>query len=181
MKKSKKIWLCIAGILLIALGVLCIMKPTFILVSTTWVLGLVTVLIGLSKLIFTFRTQAYVPYSGSRMLSGLIDIFFGFFILGHMFGVAMTIPVLFSIWVIIQGISVAVQSFDYRKCGFSGWWMILILGICGAVLGFFGMRNLDVAAATLSSLIGIAIIILGVANILALFGVSRFEIMVKEN
>lgn len=112
------------------------------------------------------------------MLSALIDIFFGFFILSHQLGIAISLPVLFAIWVIIQGISVAVQSFDYKKAGFSIWWVILILGFCGAILGFFGLKNLDITAATLSGLIGIAIII-GLAHIFAVIGVSRIEKVVK--
>ena len=82
---------------------------------------------------------------------------------------------LFAIWVIIEGISIAVQSFDYKKFGFSQWWLILILGICATLLGIFGMQNLHVTAATLSGLIGIALIVAGLANFFAVIGVSRVE------
>ena len=179
MKTSKKIWLCISGILLIALGVYCFTNPNLTLLSAAWILGIGILLVGIVKMAFSFRTQAFLPYSGTRMLSALIDILFGCFILFHLFGTAVSLPVLFSIWVIIQGISVTVQSFDYKKCGFSNWWVILILGICGIILGFFGMKHLDIAAATLSGLIGIALIILGVAHVIALIGVSHIEKAIK--
>lgn len=180
MKTGKKIWLCILGLLLIALGIFCIANPNVTLLSTARILGFGTLFLGIIKMIFTFRTQAIIPFSGSRMLSALIDIFFGCFILCHLFGTAISLPVLFAIWVIIQGISVAVQSFDYKKAGFSSWWIILILGICGAILGFFGLKNLDITAATLSGLIGIAIIILGLAHIFAVIGVGRIEKAIKD-
>jgi len=48
------------------------------------------------------------------------------------------------------------------------------------VLGFIGLRHLDVTAMTLSTLIGLAIIFLGLAYILAVAGVNRFEKEVKE-
>ena len=82
---------------------------------------------------------------------------------------------LFAIWVIIEGISIAVQSFDYKKFGFSQWWLILILGICATLLGIFGMQNLHVTAATLSGLIGVALILAGLANFFAVIAVSRIE------
>ena len=109
------------------------------------------------------------------MLSALLDIFFGCFFLFNILGTAVSLPVVFAIWVMIQGIVIAVQSFDYKKVGFPYWWALLILGVAGAVLGFFGLRNLDVAAVTLSTLIGIAIIANGLAYICAVAGVNRFE------
>ena len=175
MKTSKKIWLCIAGILLIALGVYCIANPNITLVTVAWVLGFLTLFTGISKLVFTFRTQAFMPNSGSRMLIALVDIFFGLFFLYHILGTAVSLPFVFAIWVIIEGISVFVTSFDYKKSGFPYWWALMLLGIVGAVLGFFGLKNLGLTAATLSSLIGIAVILFGLAHILAVMGVNRIE------
>ena len=180
MKKSTKIWLCIAGTLLIILGVLCIAKPGITLISAAWVLGCLTLLAGLSKLVFTLNTQAFLPNSGTRMLSALLDIFFGCFFLFNILGTAVSLPVVFAIWVMIEGIVIAVQSFDYKKAGFPYWWCFLLLGICGACLGVLGLRNLDITALTLSSLIGVGLIANGLAYILAVAGVNRFEKKVKE-
>ena len=175
MKTSTKIWLCVAGVLLVILGILCIAKPDITLVSAAWVLGCLTLFAGCAKLIFTLRTQAFMPNSGTRMLSALLDIFFGCFFLFNLLGTAVSLPVVFTIWVMIQGVVIAVQSFDYKKVGFPYWWALLILGVSGAVLGFFGLRNLDIAAVTLSTLIGIAIIANGLAYICAVAGVNHFE------
>ena len=180
MKTSKKIWLCISGILLIVLGVICIMRPDITLLSTAWILGLLTLFSGIFRMVFTFRTQAFMPNSASRILMALLEIFFGFFILFNIFGAAISLPVMFACWVIIEGISAAVQSFDYKKLGFPSWWAILILGIIGAVIGFFGLKNLDATAKTLSVLIGVSIIISGLAHIVAVAGVNRVEKTIKE-
>ena len=69
MKKSTKIWLAVAGILLIALGVVCICRPAATLFTTAWLIGCFTLFAGIAQLVFTFRTQAFLPNSGSRMLS----------------------------------------------------------------------------------------------------------------
>jgi len=175
MKTSTKIWLCIAGLLLIILGVVCIAKPDITMVSAAWMLGCLTLIAGVAKMVFTIKTQAFLPNSGTRMLSALLDIFFGCFFLFNILGTAVSIPVVFAIWVMIEGIVIAVQSFDYKKVGFPQWWVLLILGVCGAVLGFFGLRNLDVTAGVLSTIIGLGIIANGLAYILAVVGVNRFE------
>ena len=49
--KSTKIWLAIAGILLVVLGIFCIAKPTATLFTTAWLIGLLTLfaLMGINK------------------------------------------------------------------------------------------------------------------------------------
>ena len=175
MKTSTKIWLCIAGLLLIVLGVLCLCKPDITLLSAAWILGCLTLFAGIAKLVFTIKTQGFLPNSGTRMLSALLDIFFGCFFLCNLLGTAVALPVVFAIWVMLQGVIIAVQSFDYKKVGFPQWWVLLILGVAGAVLGFVGLKHLNITAMTLSTLIGLAIILCGLAYILAVVGVNRFE------
>jgi uncharacterized membrane protein HdeD (DUF308 family) len=53
------------------------------------------------------------------------------------------------------------------------------LAIAGVALGIAGLRNPVAAARTLSTLISFGIISLGVAYIMALFGINRFEKIVK--
>ena len=180
MKNGKKIWLCITGILLIALGVYLIINPNITLVSAAYVLGFLTLATGIFKLVFTFRTQAFMPNSGTRMLSALLDIFFGCFFLFNLLGTAASLPFVFAIWVIIEGVSVIVASFDDKKVGFPYWWALLLLGIVGVVLGILGLKNMEATAVTLSTLISISVILFGLAHILAVAGVNRFEKTVKD-
>lgn len=175
MKTSTKLWLCIAGILLIALGVVCICKPANTLFAAAWLIGFFTLTAGITKLIFTFRTQLFLPNSGTRMLSSILDIIIGLIFLGNNLFVALSLPVVFAVWVMVEGIIIAVDSFDFKRFGFPMWWCLLLLGIAGAVLGCLGLRNPDVSARTLSTLIGIAVILSGAAYLVAVTGVNRFE------
>ena len=180
MKTSTKIWLAVAGVLLVALGVVCICKPASTLFTAAWLIGCFTLFAGIAKLVFTFKTQAFLPNSGSRMLSGLLQVIIGIIFLGNNIFVAFSLPVIFAMWVLIEGVLIAVQSFDYKQVGFPSWWVILLLGIAGAVLGVLGLKNPDVTAATLSTLFGIGIIALGAAYLFALCGINKFEKRVDE-
>jgi len=176
MKKSTKIWLVISGILLIILGVFCIAKPGNTLVASAWLLGCFTLISGISKLIFTFKTQRFMPNSGSRMLSAILQIFIGCFFLFDLLDTAVAIPVVFSLWIMFEGITIAIQSFDYKKVGFGQWWAMLILGIVGAILGMYGMINPVFSGTVLSTLIGLGIIAFGVAYLMGFVGIKKFEI-----
>ena len=180
MKKSTKIWLVIAGVLLIALGVYCIIKPASTLFSAAWLIGLLTLFAGCSKLVFTFKTQAFLPNSATRVLSAILEILVGIFFLCNNLFLAMSLPIVFVMWVLIDSVIIAINSFDYKRVGFPYWWVLLILGICGIVLSVLGLKNPDVSASTLALLIGIGIITVGVSNICAVAGINKFENVLKQ-
>lgn len=178
-KTSTKVWLAIAGILLMVLGIVCIANPAATLFSTAWMIGCFTLFSGIAQLIFTCKTQAFLPNSGTRMLSSILQIVLGFIFLAHNLFVTVSLPVVFAVWVLVEGIIIAVQSFDFRQAGFSAWWGVLLLGIAGAILGFFGLKNPDIAGTALSWLIGLAIIAMGASYLVALGGLNHIEKHIK--
>ena len=180
MSKGTKIWLAIAGILLVALGVTCICKPAQTLFATAWMIGCFTLCAGISKLIFTFKTQAFLPNSASRILSAILLIILGIIFLANNLFVGMSLPIIFAMWGVFEGVAIIVQSSDYKHFGFPYWWVLCLLGLCGAVLGVLGLRNPDVSARTLSTLIGLGIVAMGAAYLFALLGINKFEKALKR-
>lgn len=180
MSKASKIWLGIAGCLLVILGIICITRPAGTLFATAWLIGCFTLFSGMFKLIFTFRTERFLPNSGSRMLSAILQILLGIFFLAFSGALAASLPIIFAIWVMVEGIIIAVQSFDYKRVGFPYWWVMLLLGIGAVILSIFFVRNPVDSAVTLSTLIGIGIIALGVSYLVALVGIKKFEKQVES-
>lgn len=180
MKKKSRIWLVITGVLFIVLGVVCICNPAETLFSMAWLIGCFTLFAGISKLAFGLRTQNFLPNSGTQVLMGVVDIMFGVFFLANSIFVAASLPFLFAFWIIFEGISLFISSFDYKKMGFKGWWGIMLFGIAGAVLGFFALKYPEASGTTLSSLFGCALIVNGVSHLVAFFGIKRVENTFKE-
>ena len=180
MKKSIKIWLAVTGILLLVLGVICICNPAETLFASAWMIGALTLASGIFGLAFTLETQAFIPNSGTRMLSSLLQLFLGMFFLFHNVALTASLPIVFAFWLMIEGVILAITAFDYRKAGFGGWWFICLLGIGAVVLGYFGLKNPITTGKTLSWLIGIGIILSGCARIIGLIGISKFEKLLKE-
>ncbi|MBP5497732.1 MAG: DUF308 domain-containing protein [Bacteroidales bacterium] len=175
MDKSTKIWLVISGILLVALGILCIAKPAATLFATAWLIGCFTLFSGISKLVFTFRTERFLPNSGTRMLSSLLQILIGILFLCNNIFVAISIPIVFALWVLVEGVIIFIESFDFKKVGFGYWWLLMILGILVAALGVLGLYNVEVTGNIVAILIGVGIIVMGVAYLLAYSGIHKFE------
>ena len=180
MRNSTKILIAVSGILFIILGIFCIAKPGAALFSMAWLLGLITLISGVAELIMVLNAQRFIPNSGTRVLSAIFQIVVGCLLLGYKWLVTISLPVIFAIFVLVEGIVIAVKAFDYKQVDFKYWWCILILGIAGAVLGFLGLRNPDVAGKTLSILVGIGVIAEGISYLVTLSGINRFEKRVKD-
>jgi len=175
MVKSTKIWLIISGILLLALGIMCIANPEATLFATAWLIGCFTLFSGISRLVFTFRTERFLPNSGTRMISAILQILIGIIFLCNNLFVAISIPIVCAMWVIIEGVIIFIQSFDFKKVGFSKWWFLMILGIATAALGVLGMYHLEATGYIVAILIGIAIVSIGVAYLVAFTGIHKFD------
>lgn len=173
--KKTKLWLAITGILMVILGILCIVYPTATLFTLAWMIGLFTLCTGISKFIFAIQTRNILPNSGVRILSGVLQILIGILFLCNTFFVGLSLVIVFAMWVLFESVLVAVQSFDYKKAGYSGWWFMLLLGIAGVVLGIIGLRNPVVSADAISLLIGFAVISIGAAHLSGYFGIKKFE------
>lgn len=173
--KKTKIWLAVTGVLLVILGILCIVYPTATLFTLAWMIGLFTLCTGISKFIFAIQTSDMLPNSGVRILSGLLQILIGILFLCNTFLVGLSLAIVFAMWVLFESVLIAVQSFDYKKVGYNGWWTMLLFGIAGVILGIAGLYNPDLSADWLSILIGIAIIIIGIAHFFGFAGIKKFE------
>ncbi len=180
MRNSTKILIAVSGVMFIILGILCIAKPGPALFSIAWLLGLITLISGIAELIMVLNAQRFIPNSGTRVLSAIFQIVVGCLLLGHKWLVTISLPVIFAIFVLVEGIVIAVKAFDYKQVDFKYWWCLLILGVAGAVLGFLGLRNPDVAGKTLSILVGIGAIAEGISFLVTLSGINRFEKRVKD-
>lgn len=175
MKTSNKIWLAVSGILLIILGIMCICNPFATMRAAAWIIGFSILTAGICKLIFALRTQSFLPNSASRVISSILLIILGILFLSNIFFVSLSLPILLSVWILVESIIITIQSFDYKKGGLTYWWVISLLGTGGILLGISCLRDPSVSTALLSLLAGISLILMGVAYLVGFSGVSRIE------
>lgn len=181
MKKSIKTLLAITGSLLVVLGIVCICYPAETLTSLAWIIGLLTLCSGIFSFVFSLKAQHFIPNAGTMMLRSILMLIIAVFFLSHNSALTAAIPLACAFWIVFEGTSFAIQSFDFKKAGFPHWWLMLLLGLCGICLGFFAFRQPVATGMTISILIGLGIISNGINRFVALFGISRFEKALEEH
>ena len=169
---------------MVLLGVLCLFRPGAALVSSVWVLGIILLITGISTMAFSLRTQVIMPNSASSMLSGIVQILMGCLFLFNPVVTAASLPLILAIWIVFESISLAIRSFDFKKVGFSSWWLMLLLGILGVVLGFVAIYHLpeytEGTSKVMGVFVGLAIIVAGLVRLVALTGIRKFEKRINE-
>ena len=182
MKKvtSTKIYLMVTALLLIVLGGLFLFRPAQGILEVAWLAGVLLLISGCCSLFFSLRSQAIMPNAGSTTLMSILQIILGFMFLVNRSLTVATLILMFSMWIIVEGIQLAVLSFDYKKYGMKQWWLMLILGICSVVLGFFALLHPDISGITISILVGLAIISNGIVRLVAFSGISRVQHRVED-
>ena len=181
MLPSRKIYMGNTGAALVALGIICLCNPLSTVISLSWMIGLLTLVSGISTLMNWFRLRSYFPQSGSILLSSILQIIIGIIFLRHDLAMAAIMPIIFAFFLIIEGVNLAIRSFDYRKVGFRLWWANLILGIASTILGFLSFSVPGVGGTTLSICVGLGLILIGAVYLMAIFAINRFERKLKEN
>ena len=154
--KRVNTYLLITALLMIVLGVVCILNPVDIFNSMAWLVGLLILCTGVTSLFFGLRAQRYLPNAGSTTLLAVFQIIVGLMLATNILASEVALIAVFSMWVMFEGISLAVLSIDYRKSHYDRWWLMLILGVCSIVLGFLALREPETTSAFLGVLIGIS-------------------------
>ena len=178
--KKVNIYLIITAVLLIALGIVCIFNPGAGFASAAWLMGLFILASGISSLIFGLRAQAFLPNAGSTTLLAVFQIVVGIMLATNILASEIALTAVFSMWVMFEGVSLAVLSIDYKKGGYDRWWLMLLLGVCSILLGFLALRKPEATGALLGIFLGLGILANGIVRIVAFFGLRRIENSVRE-
>ncbi|MBR1928162.1 MAG: DUF308 domain-containing protein [Paludibacteraceae bacterium] len=163
MKTSTKIWMCLGGIALVALGVLCIIYPGSTIVSLAWAFGLMLIVSGCSTFGVWATLRRINPFSGLTFLAGILQVLLGIVLIINPAPLAVALPFIFAFWVMYEGINLLMDSFNYKRLGWKRWWVLCLLGVLIICAGFYGMFYDPAASAkTIAWLVGLGIIFDGI-------------------
>ncbi|MBR1631989.1 MAG: DUF308 domain-containing protein [Paludibacteraceae bacterium] len=176
MKNSSKMWMCLGGLALVVLGVLCIANPDDALISLSWAFGLTLVIAGCGTFGTWATLRAVNPYSGMTFLAALLQVFLGVAIIVNPLPLAVSLPLVFAFWVFYEGLNLLLDSLNYKKLGFSKWWVLCLLGALVLIAGIYSFFfNPAASAKTIAWFIGLGIIADGIGNWVKIAAYNKIE------
>lgn len=162
MNKADKFWMCIAGIVLVALGVLCIVYPMATLLSLSWLIAILFFVGGCCELRYWSVARNVIPHSGLVFFSGLLQIVLGVMMIWSPAPTMIALPFIFAFWLLFEGINLSMISVDLKKVGLPKWWILLMIGLITAAFGVCCLVYPNVGAETISIIVGIGFILDGI-------------------
>ena len=103
--------------------------------------------------------------SGWLLLDGVLTVILSLFLLFNQWFTLLSLPLLFTLWLLFSGISRFVSAFDLRAMGVRGWGWVLAVGILLMVAGFICMMDPWVSVAAIGLTVGLAFLLEGVSSI----------------
>ena len=174
--RFKKWWLLlIKGFILIILACLIIFYPQESILTISRFMGISLIITGIVILLISAELRKSMENWTMRLAEGILDIVFGFFLLAHPDISLVTIPIFIGFWVIFYGVLILTGSFQFKESFQTRRKAVLIVGIFTVIIGFIISFNPGVTIVSISILIGVPVLIIGLANLFFAMNLRNLE------
>ena len=163
--KTMKVLNIIAGVLLIAAGVYCLCNQDIAALTAGLMVGIFMLVSGVIEIVVFAATSGVLFGSGWLLLDGILTVILSLFLLFNQWFTMMSLPLLFTVWLLFSGISRFVSAFDLRAFGVRGWGWVLAIGILLILAGFLCMMDPWVSVAAIGLTVGLVFLWEGISSI----------------
>ncbi|HCI64490.1 MAG TPA: HdeD family acid-resistance protein [Clostridiales bacterium] len=160
--KSMRILNIISGVLLIVAGIYCLCNQDVAAMTAGLMIGVFMLVSGVIEIIVFASTSGLLLGSGWLLLDGVLTVILSLFLLFNQWFTLMSLPFLFTLWLLFSGISRFVSAFDLRAVGVRGWGWVLAMGIILMIAGFVCMMDPWVSVAAIGLTVGLVFLLEGV-------------------
>ena len=163
--KTFRVLNILAGVLLIASGIYCLCNQNIAVLSAGVLLGVFMLVSGIMEIVVFAGTSGILIGSGWLLLDGVLTVIMSLFLLFNQWFTLLSLPFLFTLWLLFSGISRFVSAFDLRALGVRAWGWVLALGILLMVGGFICMMDPWVSVSAIGITVGLVFLLEGVSAI----------------
>ncbi len=160
----KSIWLLIIGVLLILCGIYVILNPITALLASAMFIGLVFIVLGAGYLMVFRERDSYW-----MLALGILDLIIGVLFLGNLGITAVSMPVIFGLWILFNGITEIVMGLEMKRNSDPNWQILFWGGIGGIIFSLLIFAYPVVGTFMITALIGIYLIVYGLLEIIRYF------------
>lgn len=163
--KTMKTLNIVAGGLLVAAGIYCLCNQDIAVISAGVLLGAFMLAAGVAEIVVFSGAGRLLIGSGWLLLDGVLTVLMSLFLLFNQWFTLLSLPLLFTLWLLFSGVSRFVSAFDLRALGVHGWGWVLAVGIALMVFGFVCLMDPWVSVAAMGVTVGLVFILEGVSAI----------------
>ena len=178
MVKKLKWNLILMSLLYVGLGIFLVMKPGTALNIVCYALGGVVLACAAVQLVRYFVVERGVFQSQLTLISGIICLGLGAFLILRSDIVVRILPIVFGLFVIFDSLGRIQNALELRRCEYSSWKVFLLLAVLSVVLGIVMVVDPFGTMETLVMAIGVILIVEGAINLLSalytILAVRRF-------
>lgn len=166
-------WLSlVAGILLIALSIINMLNPVEFTVSLVTFFAASLIVLGVIRIIRYFSWTVFS--TGSFLIGGILDVLLGVLMLKNKLASVQVLLILVGFWVLTNAIYQIAISIDFKKVGIKNWWIDLLTGIIGVIMGIMLLGDFGLSTYFTAVLISVYTLMFGIAFISTFFGITKF-------
>lgn len=145
-------------------------SPISTLITLGLVFGIIAIVQGVQAIASYFELKDKTPNNPWYLiLIGVIDGIVGFYLVFNPSVSITVLPILFAVWFIVDSVMNIILAFRLREVSTSWFWLRLILGIIGIILGFALLGNIFLAIISVTYLVGFYFLIAGIIKVIDAF------------
>ena len=115
--KTVRILNIVAGILLIAAGIYCLCNEDVAVLSAGLMLGIFMLAAGITEIVVFAGMSGVLIGSSWLLLDGVLTVIMSLFLLFNQWFTLLSLPFLFTVWLMFSGLSRFVSAFDLHAPG----------------------------------------------------------------
>ena len=165
MLRYVKSGMMLLSIAYIVIGMMLLIMPQTSLLWICYAFGAVVLITGIACLIQYARIRGTGFTAPFMLVGGVITAGLGIFTLAKPQVVASFLPIVFGIFIVVDGLSRIGSAIDLAKRKGQKWWVLLLLSIVSVALGILLVLHPFGAAVSLVMVCGILLIVEGAMNL----------------
>lgn len=118
---------------------------------------------GIAEIVVFAGTSKTLLGSGWLLLNGVLTVIMALLLLFNQWFTLLSLPLLFTLWLLFSGIGRFVSAFDLRALGVRAWGWVLAIGILLTAAGIICMMNPWISVAAVGLTVGLVLILQGIS------------------
>src|SRR5579863_2642478 len=173
-------WFLVKGILFIVAGVAVLSRPLEGYVGLSILFSMCILGVGLVQIIFAAGNRSTLAGWGWTLVSGIIDVAIGTYLLAYPVVTMATLPFFVGFWLMFRAFYIMGASMDLQNYKVTGWGWVFAGGILLLVLSGLILYNPAAAAAAIVAWSGAAFLVAGLLSVVLGFKLRDVKGAVKS-